>query len=171
MSEHKPWVDYSAEMNPHRSLALRAFFWVLGTVFVALGIAGAFLPVLPTTPFMLLAAACYARASTRFYNWLLNNPTFGPTVLEWRRHRSIPWRTKLFAIALMATTLGISIIFFVPGMWLKAALAIFGRIAGDLDVSHSLAGSAGKVRRQLMSGKLLVSFLSGVASPRGPTSP
>lgn len=126
MTDPKLWTDYSAEVNHHRSPAVRALFWVLGTFFVALGIAGAVLPVLPTTPFMLLAAACYARASTRFYNWLLNSPTFGPTILEWRRHRSIPWRTKLTAIALMATMLSISIIFFVPGMWLKAALAVFG---------------------------------------------
>lgn len=130
MTEPKPWIDYSAEMNTHRSFAVRAGFWVLGTVFVALGIAGAVLPVLPTTPFMLLAAACYARASKRFYNWLLNSPTFGPTILEWRRHRSIRWRTKLTAIALMATTLGISIIFFVPGTGLKAALAAFGVLLG-----------------------------------------
>lgn len=126
MNRPDTWTDYSAEVNHHRSPAVRAFFWVLGTLFVALGIAGAVLPVLPTTPFMLLAAACYARASVRFYNWLLNSPTFGPTILEWRRHRSIPWRTKLTAIALMATTLGISIIFFVPGMALKSALAVFG---------------------------------------------
>lgn len=126
MSGQQPWTDYSAEMNRYQSPALRAFFWVLGTVFVALGIAGVVLPVLPTTPFMLLAAACYARASVRFYNWLLNSPTFGPTILEWRRHRSIPWRTKLAAIVLMLATLGISIVFFVPGLLLKCALTAFG---------------------------------------------
>ena len=110
----------------HDSRAVRALFLVLGTFFVGMGIAGAVLPVLPTTPFLLLAAACYARGSVRFYNWLLNHRVFGPTIVEWRRHRSIPWRTKLLAIAMMATTLGISIVFFVPGAWLKAALAAFG---------------------------------------------
>ena len=110
----------------HGSRAVRAFFLVLGTLFVGLGIAGAVLPVLPTTPFLLVAAACYARGSARFYNWLLNHRVFGPTIVEWRRHRSIPWRTKLVAIAMMATTLGLSIAFFVPGAWLKAALAALG---------------------------------------------
>lgn len=110
----------------HGSRAVRAFFLVLGTLFVGLGIAGAVLPVLPTTPFLLVAAACYARGSARFYNWLLNHRVFGPTIVEWRRHRSIPWRTKLVAIAMMATTLGISIAFFVPDAWLKAALAALG---------------------------------------------
>ena len=119
-------IDYSAEMKRHDSPSVRLLFVVLGTLFVLLGIAGAVLPVLPTTPFMLLAAACYARASSRFYNWLLNSPAFGPTILEWRRHRSIPWRVKLTAIGLMAVTLGVSIVFFVPWPELQAALALFG---------------------------------------------
>ncbi len=110
----------------HGSRAVRAFFLVLGTLFVGLGIAGVVLPVLPTTPFLLVAAACYARGSARFYSWLLNHRVFGPTIVEWRRHRSIPWRTKLVAIAMMATTLGISVAFFVPGAWLKVALAALG---------------------------------------------
>ncbi len=126
MGKPRKKIDYSAEMNRHDSPAVRLLFAGLGTLFVLLGIAGALLPVLPTTPFMLLAAACYARASTRFYNWLLNNPMFGPTILEWRRHRSIPWRVKLTAIALMAATLGISIVFFVPWPELQAALTLFG---------------------------------------------
>lgn len=119
-------IDYSAKMSRHDSPAMRLLFVALGTLFVVLGIAGALLPVLPTTPFMLLAAACYARASTRFYNWLLNNPVFGPAILEWRRHRSIPWRVKLSAIALLAATLSISIVCFVPWPELQVALALFG---------------------------------------------
>ena len=122
--------DYSAEMRKHNSLTVRMVFLGLGTLFVALGIAGIFLPVLPTTPFMLLAAACYARASTRFYHWLLNNRHFGPTILEWRRYRSIPYRVKLTAILLMAATLSVSIVFFVPWMELQIALAIFGVVLG-----------------------------------------
>ena len=126
MRKHRERIDYSAEMNKHDSPAVRLVFLALGTLLVMLGIAGAFLPVLPTTPFMLLAAGCYARASTRFYNWLLNNPAFGPTIIEWRRHRSLPWRVKLTAIALMVATMSISIIFFVPWPELQAALALFG---------------------------------------------
>lgn len=122
--------DYSAEMRKHNSLTVRVVFLALGTLFVALGIAGIFLPVLPTTPFMLLAATCYARASTRFYNWLLNNRMLGPTILEWRRYRSIPYRVKWTAIVLMAVTLGISIVYFVPWPELQVALAIFGLLLG-----------------------------------------
>lgn len=122
--------DYSAGMRKHDSLTVRLLFLALGMLFVALGIAGAFLPVLPTTPFMLLAAACFARASTRCYNWLLNNRWFGPTILEWQRHRSIPYRVKWTAIGLMAVTLGTSIVFYVPWPALQIALALFGVLLG-----------------------------------------
>ncbi|HXV06636.1 MAG TPA: YbaN family protein [Burkholderiales bacterium] len=118
--------DYSDEVRKHGSLAVRVLLVLAGTAFVALGIAGAFLPVLPTTPFLLLAAACYARASTRFYNGLLNSRMFGPTIREWQRYRSIRYRTKLTAIALMAVTLSISIAFFVTPPALQAALALLG---------------------------------------------
>ncbi len=130
MARRKEFVDYSAEVRRHDSPTLRLLYILAGIGFVLLGIAGAFLPVLPTTPFMLLAAACFARASPRFYNWLLNNPLFGPTVLEWRRHRSIPWRIKITAIMLMSVTLGISIVFFVPRLELQLALALGGVVLG-----------------------------------------
>ena len=122
--------DYSAEMRKHNSLTVRVVFLTLGTLFVALGIAGIFLPGRPATPFMLLAATGYARASTRFYNWLLNNRMLGPTILEWRRYRSIPYRVKWTAIVLMAVTLSISIVYFVPWLELQVALAIFGLLLG-----------------------------------------
>jgi uncharacterized membrane protein YbaN (DUF454 family) len=118
--------DYSHLVRRHDSLLVRVLLVALGSGFVALGVVGLFTPVLPTTPFMLLAAACYARASRRFYNWLLNTRAFGPLILEWQAHRSIPYRTKLVAIGMMAVTLTISIVFFVRGPWLQAALALFG---------------------------------------------
>jgi uncharacterized membrane protein YbaN (DUF454 family) len=99
---------------------------VLGFLFVGLGIAGAVLPVLPATPFFLLAAACFARASARFYNWLLNNPTFGPTIREWRRYRSIRFRTKVWAIVLMSSMLATSTIFFVEDRNVRIGLAVLG---------------------------------------------
>lgn len=118
--------DYAHEVRLHDSRAMRALFVVLGFLFVALGVAGAVLPVLPATPFFLLAAACFARASPRFYNWLLNNPTFGPTIREWRRYRSIRFRTKVWAIVLMSTMLAISTIFFVENRDVQIGLAVLG---------------------------------------------
>lgn len=126
MTEERQRHDFGAEVRKHRSPAVRAAFVVLGTLFVGLAVLGIALPLLPTTPFLLLAAACYARASTRFYNRLLNNSVFGPLIIEWRRYRSIPYRTKILAIALMAFTLATSIIFFVSNGYIQMAVATFG---------------------------------------------
>jgi uncharacterized membrane protein YbaN (DUF454 family) len=115
-----------AEVRLHASAPVRGLLIAAGCVCVALGVIGIFMPLLPTTPFMLLAAACFARSSHRFHDWLLANRTFGPLIFEWRRHRSIPFRTKITAIALLAVTLGTSIVFFVRPPWLKIALALFG---------------------------------------------
>jgi uncharacterized protein len=107
---------------------VRLLLLATGFVAVGLGIAGLVLPVLPTTPFMLVAAACFARSSPRFHRWLLRHRTFGPIVAEWEGHRAIPWRTKLWAIALMSATLAMSITFFVKPPWLRVVLAAFGLV-------------------------------------------
>ena len=103
--------------------------WLLiaaGWLSLVLGLIGILLPVLPTTPFVLLAAACFARSSARFHTMLLRHRAFGPLLTEWEQHRSIPRRTKLWAIALMSLTLGSSIVFFVQPIGLKWALAAMG---------------------------------------------
>lgn len=100
----------------------------LGTLFLLLGLFGLFLPVLPTTPFLLLAAACFARSSRRIFNWLLDNPRFGPLIREWREYRAIPHRAKRIALVLIALSFGISITFFVPGWPAKLAMGVGGLI-------------------------------------------
>ncbi len=115
-----------ARVREHDSPLVRGLLIGAGLACVALGVIGIFLPVLPTTPFMLLAAACFARSSRRFHDWLLSNRTFGPLIHEWEQHRSIPRRTKLVAIALMSLTLALSIVFFVEPRWLQALLAAIG---------------------------------------------
>lgn len=107
---------------------LRILFLLCGFVSVALGIAGIFLPLLPTTPFMLLAAACFARSSARFHTWLIAHPLFGTTVREWEEHRSVRRRTKWIAIVTMGLTLTVSIVFFVPQRPAQIALALFGGV-------------------------------------------
>ncbi|HYJ19629.1 MAG TPA: YbaN family protein [Burkholderiales bacterium] len=118
--------DYSAEVMEHRSPLVRMLLLCAGVVFVVLGFIGLLLPVMPTTVFLVLAAACFARGSKRFYNLLLNSPAFGPAILEWRRHRSIPRRTKLFAIAATVVSFAVSIVLFLHDPWLRAGMAIFG---------------------------------------------
>lgn len=119
-------ADDTAVAPVHASRVVRVLLRVAGVTCVVLGIVGLVLPVLPTTPFMLLAAYCFARASPRLHRRLLRSKTFGPMIREWQQHRAIPWRTKMTAIALMAATMTVSIVFFVRSPALKAALAMLG---------------------------------------------
>lgn len=113
-------------VREHDSPLLRGLLIAAGVLCVLLGIIGIFLPLLPTTPLILLAAACFARSSRRFHDWLLANRTFGPLIREWEQHRSIPRRTKLTAIGLMSLMLAVSIVFFVEPLWLQALLVLLG---------------------------------------------
>ncbi|HSB56143.1 MAG TPA: YbaN family protein [Gemmatimonadales bacterium] len=118
--------DYSAEVRLANNRVAR--FWYLsgGHVSVGLAVLGVFLPLLPTTPFLLLAAGCYARGSVRFYNWLLNSATFGPIIRNWREHRSVAPRHKIMAITVIVLSIGSSVIFFVPNIYGKIALSLLG---------------------------------------------
>jgi uncharacterized membrane protein YbaN (DUF454 family) len=80
-----------------------------GTLSLAIGIVGIFVPLLPTTPFLLLAAGCYLRSSQKFYNWLMSNRFLGAYIKNYFEGRGIPVKVKLFIIALLWVTIGISI--------------------------------------------------------------
>jgi uncharacterized protein len=86
---------------------LRALYLGLGLFFVGLGFVGAFLPVLPTTPFLILAAACFARSSERLETWIMSHSRFGPALHAWRVRGAIPWRGKLLSLA--GTTAGFAL--------------------------------------------------------------
>lgn len=97
--------------------------WIVGgSLSVALGVIGIFFPVLPTTPFLLLAAFCYARSSERFYHWLLNNRWFGEYIRNYREGRGIPLTEKILAISSLWLTIGFSVLFVVPVAWVKLLL-------------------------------------------------
>lgn len=122
-----------AEESPHHqemeSIARGPLRWLLlglGWLFVGLGVVGAILPVLPTTPFLLLAAACFARSSERFYTWLLDNRIFGPLIRDWRAHGAMPRNAKRVAIAAIAIFIGSSTFFVVENPWGRAALLATG---------------------------------------------
>ena len=70
-----------------------------------------FVPLLPTIPFLLLAAACYARSSERFYHWLLNNRWFGSYIRNYREGKGVPLKVKIFTIALLWIVIGCSVAF------------------------------------------------------------
>lgn len=99
--------------------------WLLiaaGTVSVFLGILGIILPLLPTTPFLLLAAASYAKSSEKFYNWLITNRFFGSYIRNYREGNGIPLKIKVSAISFLWITILITSFFFVPVIAVKILL-------------------------------------------------
>ncbi len=95
----------------------------LGMLFVGLGGIGLILPVMPTTPFLLLAAACFARSSPRFHARLLETRLFGPLIKNWQENRSIPARAKVVAILSIVVVGGTSIVLFVEQAPLRILIA------------------------------------------------
>jgi hypothetical protein len=92
-----------------RTTAKRRLLIGAGTLSTGLGIVGVFIPILPTTPFLLLAATCYMRSSERFYHWLINNRVFGAYVRNYIEGRGMPIRMKIFTILLLWLAIGLSI--------------------------------------------------------------
>lgn len=118
--------DLRGELRLSASPAVRYFYIAAGSVSFVLGMIGLLLPVIPTSPFLLLTAFCYARGSERFYVWLITNRHFGEYIRALRNGEGIPLRIKVFAIVLLWVTLGSTIVFIVP-MWpVKIALALVG---------------------------------------------
>ncbi len=112
----------------HRSRLVRWLLWLAGSVSLALGVIGVVLPGLPTTPFVLLAAACYAKASPRLHHWLLNHRLTGPMLRDWETHRSLTRRTKQVAVGMMLLMVTLSI-WSLQGRWqVQLGLAALGLI-------------------------------------------
>lgn len=108
-----------------RLFLIRLAFNFVGTIAVVLGLIGVFLPLLPTTPFLLLAAACYMRGSERMANWLMNNRLFGSYIRDFHENRGIPVKTKIWALSIMWVSLAISA-WVMPVAWARPLLLIPG---------------------------------------------
>ena len=103
---------------PHRPLWQRAGWTAAGVISLALGVLGIFLPLLPTTPFLLLAAACFMRSSQRFYDWLVSHPRLGPWIGDYLEGNGIPLKGKLYTVGLMWISIGFSC-YLVPHLWAR----------------------------------------------------
>ena len=109
-------------------MMIRYIMISLGTIFLALGAIGVVVPGLPTTPFLLLAAALYVRSSERLYSWLLNHKVFGKIVRDFRETRSISIRTKLISTGTMWAMIVISICLFIDNLAVEITISALGAV-------------------------------------------
>ena len=106
---------------------MRGIYLTVGIIALVLAVLGIFLPVLPTTPFLILAAACFARSSEKFYNHLLANRIAGPVLREWFEYRSISLKVKRWVYFLIILSFSVSV-YIVQPVGLKVMLAVLGFI-------------------------------------------
>jgi uncharacterized membrane protein YbaN (DUF454 family) len=100
----------------------KAFLITFGSIFLALGILGIFLPLLPTTPFLLLTAACYAKSSKRLLKKILSNRLIGKYITDYQQNKGIRKSIKIYVLTLLWTTIAVSIVFFAGALWIKILL-------------------------------------------------
>ena len=93
----------------------------LGYLFLAIGAVGVVLPLLPTTPFVLLAAGCFSRSSPKLHRWLMDSATFGPILRDWEERRCICLKIKIYSITMTLVVGGGSILLFGPKGWAQIA--------------------------------------------------
>ena len=110
------------------NIIIKALYFAAGLFFVLLGLIGIVIPGLPTTIFMILAAACFFRSSTKMYDWVINHPLFGKSVLRFRSGDGMPLKAKYTAIILMWFFISMSLFVFLHShaLWIKAIIIISG---------------------------------------------
>jgi uncharacterized membrane protein YbaN (DUF454 family) len=103
-----------SENQTSKNRLVRSLFFIAGTITLVLGAVGVVLPILPTTPFLLISLACYLKSSERMTHWMLNNKYFGTYIRNYKEGKGIPMKTKLFAISILWITIAFSAIVLVP---------------------------------------------------------
>ena len=126
----------------------RPLFIILGTLFLGIGIIGIFVPVLPTTPFLLLATFFYTRSSERFNNWLLNNRVLGAYIRHYIDGRGISLRVKLFSLVLLWVTISFTVAFAINELAVKIILVLVA-----IGVSMHIALIKGYKRQRYIQAK------------------
>lgn len=114
--------------NPEHQRTGRHIWTALGIVCVGLGVVGILVPLLPTTPFLILAAYLFSRGSRRMHDWLVNHRFLGPPIRDWRAHRAVSTQAKIWAVTAIAMLMILSLVLEVP-QW---ALVIEGVILGSV---------------------------------------
>jgi len=108
----------------HASRLSRALLWIAGSVSLATGLVGIVVPVLPTTPFLILAAVCFGRSSDRCYRWLVRNRLFGRYLEDYLCGRGVPWRVKATTLAFLWVVITITALLAVEALWLRILLFV-----------------------------------------------
>lgn len=99
------------------NFSAKALYCSLGWLFFAIGLLGAFLPVLPTTPFMLLALWMFSKSSQRFHDWLYFHPFFGPPLQQWQQYRVIPRAAKIMSVSMISASFVVMILYSTMPWW------------------------------------------------------
>jgi len=128
MTDSEQHSDDAGESRPRHGPVKRWAWFLLGWVMVGLGFIGAMLPVMPTTIFLILAAACFSHSSPRFERWLLDHRWFGEPIRRWRENRAIPFKAKVIAIVSMAGGFVVMLLTAAPPLW--ADLVVAGSLIG-----------------------------------------
>ena len=114
---------------------MKIFLTIIGVLALALGIVGIFVPVLPTTPLLLLSAWAFFRSSPRLYDWLMNHPRLGTYITNFTKHKAIPLRVKIVSV----TTLWLTLLYcaiFVASHWALSALFILIAVCVTIHILH-----------------------------------
>ncbi len=107
---------------------IKALLVVAGSISLSLGVVGIFVPGLPTTVFLLGAAACYVKSSDKMYNWLLRHRIFGKYIHNYRKYRAMPLKSKIIALTMMWTMIGLSAGLFIENTTVKIIVVLSGVI-------------------------------------------
>lgn len=121
-------TSFDDQLNVSRSVVVRAVYGVLGFVFLAIGIAGFYTPVLPGTINLLVAAYFFSMSSERMFRWMMTNRMFGQQLRDYRAGLGIPRNVKTIAIASIVVSVGLTVTLALDGPWARAAMVVFGLV-------------------------------------------
>jgi len=116
------------EVKETKNFLLKWLWVFLGCLFVGLGAIGAVIPGMPTTVFLVLAAACFIRSSQKLYDWLIANKTFGPYLKDYREGKGIPFRAKIVALAMIVIFVSFAVFFAIEVKPIKILVGLLGLI-------------------------------------------
>jgi len=115
-------------------LVMKLVFKIIGTISLCLGLIGIFIPILPTTPFLLLSATLYAKSSDKLYQWLMSNPRLGPYIKNFRENRTLPLRVKIISVSTLWCTILLSV--YLVEMLFVRLLLLFVAVAVTMHILH-----------------------------------